>query len=549
MTISAFAGEKYLIIPNSNNDLQAISKLCSIDDYRKEGLIVAYILPDKLDQVSRLCSVVIPLSDEPTASVKTTGDEMQLKLDWTAYPTFSLYQSMMKEYVVNYPNICKLDTIGYTVSGKPLLVMEISDSTGKHDGEPSIEYASSIHGNELVGFYLMIRLIDYLTTNYDSQDDIGLRVRNLVNNEHIWILPLFNPDGTYYNGGDTSITNARRFNAHGIDLNRNFPEQFTDPVNTTTGREPETAAMMNFGMSHNFTVGAMFHTGAVVVNYPWDARPDKSMESGISESSDSSVFRQMSLAYSLKNSDFANSQSFKDGITNGALWYPAYGTRQDYFYHFLNCLDVTIELSVNGTPSSDILPNYWYANRESLLSYMEQAFLGIHGTVKNESGEPLYAKIAIEEILNAPVFTDSLKGDFHRPVVAGTYNLIASAQDYVSDTLRNIQLMKDSTIHLNIVLKKPNSSVNGDNNIESTVNVYPNPCRDFVYIQTANLFGSLDMELIDVLGNVILKNQSDANASSGNQFRINTSGLCPGAYFLKIGQGDKIFFKKIIKSE
>ena len=41
-----------------------------------------------------------------------------------------------------------------------MLAIQISDNVGVADDEPSFLYTSSMHGNELTGYVLMLRLID-----------------------------------------------------------------------------------------------------------------------------------------------------------------------------------------------------------------------------------------------------------------------------------------------------------------------------------------------------------------------------------------------------
>lgn len=43
--------------------------------------------------------------------------------DWDRYPTHDVYVEMMQAYEDDYPNICNLDTIGYSENGYPLLVV------------------------------------------------------------------------------------------------------------------------------------------------------------------------------------------------------------------------------------------------------------------------------------------------------------------------------------------------------------------------------------------------------------------------------------------
>ena len=74
-------------------------------------------------------------------------------------------------------------------------------------------------------------------------------------------MPSMNPDG---------FELGQRYNANGVDLNRDFPDQFNDPDNSTGGRQPETRAVMDWSAEHNFVLSANMHSGALVANYPFD---------------------------------------------------------------------------------------------------------------------------------------------------------------------------------------------------------------------------------------------------------------------------------------
>jgi len=50
-----------------------------------------------------------------------------------------------------------------------------------------------MHGDEVVGRELMVRLIKYLLTNYPSNE----RVKKIIDSMHIFIMPTMNPDGSY----------------------------------------------------------------------------------------------------------------------------------------------------------------------------------------------------------------------------------------------------------------------------------------------------------------------------------------------------------------
>ena len=61
-------------------------------------------------------------------------------------------------------------------------------------------------------------------------------MNRLVDKLSIWINPLANPDGSYRADWGTSLLNATRYTAEGIDLNRDFPAPGLGEADDTTGR-------------------------------------------------------------------------------------------------------------------------------------------------------------------------------------------------------------------------------------------------------------------------------------------------------------------------
>lgn len=173
----------------------------------------------------------------------------------------------------------------------------------QNEDEAEFFYTSSMHGDETVGYILLLRLADHLLSQYGQNTADGIRATRLVNELEIWINPLFNPDGTYRLGGKYTINFATRNNANNKDLNRNFPDRISDTINTPIGREPETQAMMRFAAKRNFSMSANFHGGARVVNYPWDNGAPSGQYSACP---DDEWFIVASKAYSLPNPDLTN---------------------------------------------------------------------------------------------------------------------------------------------------------------------------------------------------------------------------------------------------
>lgn len=132
-------------------------------------------------------------------------------------------ESFLKELSQNYPDITRLYSVGKSVQGRELYVLEITNGTGKHDpNKPEFKYIGNMHGNEVVGRELLLLLAKYLCENYETDD----RVTKIVNGIRVHIMPSMNPDGYEISKEGDYDGVIGRTNANNVDLNRNFPDQY-----------------------------------------------------------------------------------------------------------------------------------------------------------------------------------------------------------------------------------------------------------------------------------------------------------------------------------
>jgi hypothetical protein len=231
----------------------------------------------------------------------------------------------------------------------------------------------------------------------------------------------------------------RRANADGFDLNRSFPVYPSDYEETIFdgealgdgGRPPEVAHVMRWSAANSFVLSANLHTGALLMNYPYDHEPG--IPSGFdAPTPDDLLFEEISLRYSENNLPMFNSPSFADGITNGSEWFSITGGMQDWLYRYLGCFDVTIELSNIKRPSASTLPQFIADNRESMLVYAESVHAGVRGIVTDRgTSAPLFARVTVDGN-GQPVFSDPDVGDYHRLLLPGEYRIRVGAPGYIT---------------------------------------------------------------------------------------------------------------------
>ena len=436
---------------NNPTEIQKISRICSVDGTDGKT-VVAYANQKEYEELLKAGykpTLMTPPSmlDE---AVMWDGSN-RASYEWDSYPTYDAYQSMMEGFPSQAlsDRTCTLLDLGTLNSGRKILGVRLYK--GQPDGRPRFLYSSTMHGDEVTGMMLMLRLIDEFCTSTDS------RITNILENVDLFIFPLTNPDGTYY-GGNSTMNQARRYNINGVDLNRNYKDYYNGDHPDGNAWALETQWTMQLAQDYLFTMSANYHGGAEVMNYPWDAVYD--------DHPDKAWWQLISAEYvsnARTNSSSYMTDTYSSGVTNGADWYVITGSRQDYENAYGQCREITVECSSTKKPSASTMPTYWNYNHTAMLAFIEQCTKGVHGFVYDAvSGNALQGvTVTVENHDNDLSKVSSHNaGDFHRPIKGGTYTFTFAKQGYYSRSVQ-VTVADGQRVDLEIQLQ-PNLNLEPD---------------------------------------------------------------------------------------
>ncbi len=373
--------------------------------------------------------------DITTSHMATTLEEM---LRWNKYPTYEVYTQLLQHFQQTFPNLCHIDTILDSTPHPDLhhsiFAIHISNTLGQTTTKPAFLYSSTMHGWEVTCYYMVLRLADYILNNATTDS----AVQHLLDNVDLYICPLENPDGTYHLTNDLiwkDNIHSTYHNYNDVQLNRNYP--LLPGVVDTVNIQPETQAIIDWVTPRHFVMSVNFHCGAEIVNYPWDAwttaqRPH----------ADADWFRYTGQNYASLCQAVDTAYLYGDyrgrSVIEGADWSPLNGGRQDYMTYYQRCREVTIEMSYHSVITDTlVLPTFWDKSKDALLSYAAECSYGFWGTVTDAlTGEPVEAMVKVlnHDYFHSEVLSHLPPGDYHRPIMAGTYTVEVSAPCYQTAT-------------------------------------------------------------------------------------------------------------------
>ncbi|RLF36167.1 MAG: hypothetical protein DRN08_01825 [Thermoplasmata archaeon] len=304
------------------------------------------------------------------------------------YHSYEEMTDLLHELESNYSDTMMLSSLGRTYEGREIWMVKLSDDVEMdEEEEPDVLLMGAHHGNEKPSFEVLIYFIVHVVENYgrmNTDDDMdGLlnedpidgvdndgdgmvdedpsedRVRDVVNNTEIYIIPMVNPDGVEAGTRKNRSPNhgpfgfRREITSYGVDLNRNynyhwfflylFPGRYLgathydDRSNVYRGEYPfcesETRAVKRFVDTHSVVISVSYHTYGELILYPWGYTTRSPW--------DKDVF--VSIGENISNIN-------KYFLTQSVYLYPTLGDADDWLYGRKGVIAYTIELGRSYAP-------------------------------------------------------------------------------------------------------------------------------------------------------------------------------------------------------
>lgn len=194
-----------------------------------------------------------------------------------------------------------IGTIGTSILGTNLYYIKFGN------GPKEIFYNASTHANEWITTPLLMKFIEILSKAYVNNTNVyGYNARELFNQVSLYVVPMVNPDGVdlvtgLFKENTTIYQNSKKIadnfphipfpsgwkaNIAGVDLNLQFPAgwdqareiKFAQGFNKPAPRDfvgfaplsvPESIALYNFTLSHNFNKVLAYHTQGKVIYWQY----------------------------------------------------------------------------------------------------------------------------------------------------------------------------------------------------------------------------------------------------------------------------------------
>lgn len=255
---------------------------------------------------------------------------------FAGYFTWDEMLAQLDEMVALYPDLISAkEPIGYSVENRPIHFVRISNAPNTDQDKPEVLYNAVHHAREPASMSQLIFYMWYLLENYGTDPEATY----LVDNRELYFVPCLNPDGYVYNqnsdpdGGGMWRKN-RRDNGDGtfgVDLNRNYgwlwglddlgssPDGDSETYRGSGPfSEPETQAMRDFCIAHEFRAALNYHAYGDMVIHPW--------------ATEENLLTPDSVLFTAHAARMTRNNGYSNGTCHQVLNYLTNGSSDDWMY-------------------------------------------------------------------------------------------------------------------------------------------------------------------------------------------------------------------------
>ncbi len=341
-----------------------------------------------------------------------------------------------------YPQITRLETIGKSVQGRPIMALLISTTPDLKNRDyyekPSVLFDGMHHAREVMTPEIVVDIAESLLLG--AQRGFA-QARRMVADMNIWVVPMMNVDGNsiVWSSDNWWRKNARAEggSVHGVDVNRNYPHRWgqcngssgTKSSETYRGHahgsEPETQAIIRLADAIQPIGYISYHSYSELVLYPYGCQGEYTPEKELIDK----VGKELA---SLLPTD-----SGKGFYKPGTVWevlYTVDGDAIGHMYSAHGALSYTLEVNQSFQPSYEIREPTLKKHRiawQHFLKRLNQNTLRVT-VVDAKTGRPVSAEIDIDTIKRTRgerAFKTNPNGHFFKVLDPGNYVVTAKLQD------------------------------------------------------------------------------------------------------------------------
>lgn len=266
----------------------------------------------------------------------------------------------MKQIQQAYPKFARLQQIGATNQGRPVMALLISSNPAEIDPtKPSVIIDGMHHAREIMTPEIVIDMAETILSSAFRQRNS--QAQAMIEQLQIWLVPMVNPDGNNIVWTDDNMwrknARAERGDIFGVDVNRNYPfawarcngssaSRSSDTYRgASAGSEPETQSIVKLAELVRPVGNISYHSYSELVLFPYGCKNDKAAEIDF--------MRALGTEMAQKLPRDGGGGFYKPGRPPEIL-YGVDGASIDYFYGRFGAISYCFEVNTEFQPKYEL---------------------------------------------------------------------------------------------------------------------------------------------------------------------------------------------------